>query len=263
MPGQAQPGEVLDEARQAGRQSASFTHATEDYFHDMDGAVALSPQEVAGRNMWLVWSGGNDRLWNRMTDYTFGAFDLLKIISSHPSQGYSRANRWHYFGLVKEPCFENAAGPDKGHCGLWLDARGKGCAADPFENESKYPGAALGSRGKPLGDGTPKDSGRTAASSGQRQLCALTAGGIGQAGLDVFGRQVREVGRQLWQRHTGGEALEHVVDRHSQPANARFAAAFSGLDRDDVAIVFAGCSRSCRRAQDRPVPMRQDKGIQC
>ncbi len=34
--------------------------------------------------MWLVWSGGNDRFWNGMSDYTFGAFDLLKIISSHP-----------------------------------------------------------------------------------------------------------------------------------------------------------------------------------
>ena len=30
----------------------------------------------------------------------------------------------------------------------------KGCAADPFEDESKYPGVAIGARGKPLGDGT-------------------------------------------------------------------------------------------------------------
>ena len=157
--GQPQSGEVLDEAKQAGRDGASFTHASEDYFRDMDGAVALTPQEVAGRNMWLVWSGGNDRLWNRMTDYTFGAFDLLKIISSHPSQGYSRANRWNYLGLVNEPCFENATGPDKTHRGLWLDARGAGCAPDPFENASKYPGVATGSRGKPLGDGTTQPVG--------------------------------------------------------------------------------------------------------
>src|SRR3954447_20404566 len=31
-----QPGEVLDEARLAGRDAASFPHAGEDYFHDMD-----------------------------------------------------------------------------------------------------------------------------------------------------------------------------------------------------------------------------------
>ena len=153
------PGEVLDEAKLAGRDGTTFTHATEDYFHDMDGAVALSPQEIAGRNMWLVWSGGNDRLWDRMTDYTFGAFDILKIISSHPSQGYSRVNRWDYLGLVNEPCFEKAPGPDKSHRGLWLDVRSKGCAPDPFENAAKYPGVALGARGKPLGDGSTQPVG--------------------------------------------------------------------------------------------------------
>ena len=154
-----QPGAVLDEAKAVGRSGASFVHAAEDYFHDMDGAVALTPQEVAGRNMWLVWTGGNDRLWNQMTDYTFGAFDLLKIISSHPSQGYSRANRWSYLGLVNEPCFDNAAGPDKNRRGLWLDVHAKDCAPDPFEDEAKYPGVATGSRGKPLGDGTTQPVG--------------------------------------------------------------------------------------------------------
>ena len=39
-------GEVLDEARMAGRDAASFPHATEDYFHDMDGGVALTEDEV-------------------------------------------------------------------------------------------------------------------------------------------------------------------------------------------------------------------------
>jgi hypothetical protein len=58
-----QPGAVLDEAKQAGRDGASFKHSADDYFHDMDGAVKLDPAEIAGRNMWLVWSGGNDRFW--------------------------------------------------------------------------------------------------------------------------------------------------------------------------------------------------------
>ena len=58
-----QPGAVLDEAKQAGRDGSSFKHSADDYFHDMDGAVKLDPTEVAGRNMWLVWSGGNDRFW--------------------------------------------------------------------------------------------------------------------------------------------------------------------------------------------------------
>ena len=116
-----QPGKVLDEARLAGRTGASFPQADEDYFKDMDGGIALTPDEVRGRNMWLVWSGGNARFWSKMTDYTVGAFALLKIVSSHPSLGYSRTNRWNYFGLVNEPCFDKAAGPSKERRGLWLD----------------------------------------------------------------------------------------------------------------------------------------------
>lgn len=154
-----EPGKVLDEASQAGRNGASFPQASEDYFHDMDGAVKLTPDEIKGRNMWLVWSGGNDYFWNRMSDYTFGAFDLLKSISSHPSLGYSRDDRWTRFGMVNEPCFEKATGPDKDRRGLWLDVRSKDCPPDPFENESKYPGVVVGSRGKSLGDGTTQPVG--------------------------------------------------------------------------------------------------------
>ena len=156
---QPQPGEVLDEAKRAGRDAATFQQASEDYFHDMDGGLALTPEEIKGRNMWNVWTGGNDRFWNSMTDYTYGAFDLLKIISSHPSLGYSQTNRWSFFGLINEPCFEKATGPDKNRRGLWLDVRSKDCQPDPFENESKYPGVAIGSRGKPLGDGTTQPVG--------------------------------------------------------------------------------------------------------
>jgi len=154
-----QPGAVLDEAKQAGRDGSSFKHSADDYFHDMDGAVKLDPTEVAGRNMWLVWSGGNDRFWDGLSASTFGAFDLLKVVSSHPSLGYDRESRWNDFGLVNEPCFAKATGADPNRRGLWLDVRSKGCAADPFEDESKYPGVAIGSRGKPLGDGTTQPVG--------------------------------------------------------------------------------------------------------
>lgn len=151
---QPHPGKVLDEAKQAGRDGASFVQSSDPYFHDMDGGIALTPDEIKGRNMWIVWSGGNDRFWDRMTDYTFGAFDLLKVISSYPGQGYSRDERWRTLGLVNEPCFEQATGPDKDRFGLWLDVRSKDCPPDPFENESKYPGVRIGARGKSLGNGT-------------------------------------------------------------------------------------------------------------
>src|ERR1051325_8421169 len=62
-----------------------------DYFGDMDYTVLadgsapkpLSPEGIAGRNMWIVWTGGNDRLWDRLTIDSIGTFDLLKVISSH------------------------------------------------------------------------------------------------------------------------------------------------------------------------------------
>lgn len=144
---------VPDEARQAGRDAASFPAADEDYFHAMDGGIELTLDEVKGRNMWLVWTGGNDRFWDLLTERTFGAFDLLKTLSSHPSLKYSRATRWNYLGLVNEPCFAQATGPDPEHFGLWLDRRLEDCPADPFADPQKYPGVAIGARGpsQPVG----------------------------------------------------------------------------------------------------------------
>ena len=148
------PGTVQDEARRAGRPASSFTQADEDYFHEMDGGMALTPEEIKGRDMWLVWTGGDDRLWDTLTVTSFGAVDLLKTISSNPSLKFGRDNRWDYLGLVNEPCFEKATGPDAKRYGLWLDQRSSSCPPDPFENESKYPGVKIGARGKNLPAGS-------------------------------------------------------------------------------------------------------------
>ena len=190
--GEPEPGTVLDEAMKAGRDAASLPAADEDYFADMDSGykrdsdpgVKLTPSEVRGRNTWIVWTGGNDRFWDYMANNTFGAFDLLKIMSSNPRVGFcigpdgklndaseysalseaqckqnglkwytpNRSNRFYWYGLVNEPCFDQAAGPDE--YGLWLDRRKKDCAADPFENEAKYPGVKIGARGTKFSDGT-------------------------------------------------------------------------------------------------------------
>ena len=144
-----EPGTVKDEAMIAGRTADSFPAADEDYFKDMDGGVALSSNEVKGRNNWIVWTGGNDRFWDYLVNKSFGAVDFLKIISSHPSVKHlSRDTRWKYLGLVNEPCFEKAKGPVQDRFGLWLDTRGADCPPDPFENEKKYPGVQIGARGK-------------------------------------------------------------------------------------------------------------------
>ena len=142
----------------AGRTAASFSPAAldpsgHDYFHDMDGGLTLSPVEVQGRNTWIVWTGGNDRFWDVISVRSVGALDFLKTLSSYPGVNgskplaASRKNRWRYLGLINEPCFKQADGPDPDRWGLWLDKRDPTCPPDPFEDANKYPGVKIGARG--------------------------------------------------------------------------------------------------------------------
>ena len=122
----------------AGQTATHFVRPTTDYFHAMDDNVVYGKRptytqaEIEGRNMWMVWTGGNDRLWDRLSVDSLGSFDLLKTISSHPKLGYGRRNRWYNLGLVNEPCFTEATGPDPNRFGLWLDVRDPSCPPDPF-----------------------------------------------------------------------------------------------------------------------------------
>jgi len=162
---------IRDEAMEAGRDAQSLGPAAEDYFADMDRGMSRHPEQVAaalsfltptqaqdlfvkGRNNWIVWSGGNDALWDYLANNSVGALDFLKTVSSHPKLGYGRGQgengRWKYLGLVNEPCFVAAKGPDPNRYGLWLDQRieSADCKPDPFANAQKYPGVKVGARGK-------------------------------------------------------------------------------------------------------------------
>ncbi len=147
------PDSIRDEALRGGRLAESFPAAGEDYFHDMDGGAKLTATEIQGRNTWLVWTGGDDKFWDGMTATTFGAFDLLKVISSYPGQKRGRDSRWKWLGVINEPCFDTPTKPDDAHFGLWLDRRRADCAPDPFADERTYPGVAIGARGKELKPG--------------------------------------------------------------------------------------------------------------
>ncbi|MBA2484259.1 MAG: hypothetical protein H0V39_07545 [Nitrosomonas sp.] len=175
LPDYSKIGEMKDEATVVGRDAKSFPAAPDPYYVDMDKGILkqdnsdsdkvlnkwaavlkITPEQVRqsaikGQNSWLVWTGGNDRFWDEMANkYTVGTYDLLKILSSHPEQGYGRDTRWSYLGLVNEPCFEKPTEPDE--YGLWLDKRiidpANGCPEDPFADAEKYPGVAIGARGK-------------------------------------------------------------------------------------------------------------------
>jgi hypothetical protein len=146
---------VEDEATIAGLTEKDFPQADEDYFKDMDNAVELTPEEVQGRNMWLVWSGGNDRFWDGMGKPTLGGFDLLKIVAPPPGSDFERPQRWYTLGLVNEPCFD-AALPDgdPSRFGLRFDMRRTDCPPDPFADAQKYPGVKIGARGTTFEDGS-------------------------------------------------------------------------------------------------------------
>lgn len=171
-------GQVKDEAMLAGVTAAQMPGSEEDYLRDMDYGITKDPEKVRaaldpyvpgisaddavkaavrGRNNWVVWTAGNDRLWDELSRASFGNLDLLKTLSSHKALKNKRSNRWQYLGLVNEPCFKEATGPRADRFGLWLDERVEGadCPPDPYENEQKYPGVPFGARGK---DGLPVGS---------------------------------------------------------------------------------------------------------
>jgi len=162
-------GHMLDEAMCAGRSPESFPAADDDdLFQDMDYGATKRPQELAaaldryvpgitpeqakkavviGRNNWIVWTGGNDQLWDVLSVKSTGLLDFLKILSNHPSLKHNRDDRWHWYGLVNEPCFQKATRGREDRFGLWLDTRGPDCKTDPFEDETKYKGVRIGARG--------------------------------------------------------------------------------------------------------------------
>ena len=153
---QPKPGTVKDEAMRAGRTASSFPAADDDYFHDMDGGLPLTRDQIQGRNMWIVWTGGNDRLWDELSRRSMGSLDFLKTVSSHPSLPASRDNRFYELGLINEPCFRKPTGPDPNRWGLWLDVRDPSCPPDPFANPERYPGVVIGSRADNRKDADPK-----------------------------------------------------------------------------------------------------------
>ncbi|SFP51179.1 hypothetical protein SAMN05216419_10059 [Nitrosomonas cryotolerans] len=168
-------GEILDEALCVGRTADTLQSATEDYFVDMDYGISKDPAEIVkrltpfipgvseedaanaiirGRNNWIVWTAGNDALWDELSRASFGNLDFLKTLSNHPNLKFSRDNRWQYLGLVNEPCYTKGDKPREDRYGLYLDQRDSSCELDPFENAEKYPGIEIGARGKNIAVGS-------------------------------------------------------------------------------------------------------------
>lgn len=97
-----------------GRHPEDFPELAIDVFKPMDGGIALSADEIKGRNTWNLWCAGDEQFWERMSRESYGLIDLLKTIDSR-----NRDKRFTTAGLINEPGFQSAAKPDQ--YGLWID----------------------------------------------------------------------------------------------------------------------------------------------
>ena len=71
-------------ARRRPRRGDAFRPPTKTTSTTWTAACPLTPEEIKGRNTWIVWTAGNDRFWDGLGDDRLGALDFLKTLSSHP-----------------------------------------------------------------------------------------------------------------------------------------------------------------------------------
>src|SRR5437588_2865763 len=74
--------DAVDEATASGKSVSDFPETRLDLFREMDGAIHLTGEEIAGRNTWMLWTGGNEAFWDYMARYGYGLVDFLKTIDS-------------------------------------------------------------------------------------------------------------------------------------------------------------------------------------
>ncbi len=82
-----------------------------------------TPNEILGRNTWMLWCGGNEGFWDWLAGNSYGFTDLLKLVDSR-----IRATRFKSAGIINEPGMQEAQAPDR--YGLWIDVPTGGSAND-------------------------------------------------------------------------------------------------------------------------------------
>ena len=132
-------GTPEDEAKQAGLTTADFPQITADVFQPMDSGIALSQEEIMGRNAWNLWTGGNQHFWNNVAQDSYGLMDLLKTLDNRK---YKRGERFKTLGLVNQPGFKPAEKPDE--FGLWLDEPVDPAKPEPAGIDAKVYGKPSG-----------------------------------------------------------------------------------------------------------------------
>ena len=161
VPGTQAAPATPDEAQRAGRAPASFPQAKEDYFHDMDNAVALSPEEIQGRNMWLLWTGGNDRFWDKVTRDSHRRHSTAEAHHLAPEPGLLRRTALRpQLALALARCAERTllreTHPSRSEPVRSLArVRAARIVPRPSRSEAKpIPGVKIGARGATFKDGS-------------------------------------------------------------------------------------------------------------
>jgi hypothetical protein len=130
-----------DEAKLAGLTTADFPQITADVFKPMDGGVALTQEEIMGRNAWNLWSAGNQHFWDQVARDSYGLLDLLKTLDNRK---YKREERFKEIGLINEPGFRAPIKPNE--FGMWLDEQVEPEPAGIEEKVYGKPSGILGFR---------------------------------------------------------------------------------------------------------------------
>lgn len=115
---------VPDDAKASGKTVADFPQTASHVFDAMDGGLPLTEDERKGRNTWLLWTAGDQVLWDTIAQRGFGTADLLKTIDSR-----RRSSRFRDLGLINQPGFTQSSQPDQ--YGVWLDTGAQEDDVDP------------------------------------------------------------------------------------------------------------------------------------
>jgi processive rubber oxygenase RoxA-like protein len=109
--------ELVDEAKAAGKMAADFPADVNDYFHDADmrpdgtldaagksvmRPLELTPDEIRGRNTWVLWCAGDEVFWDYLAGHSYGFMDLLKLCDFAPDDNLG-GKRFGPAGITIEP----------------------------------------------------------------------------------------------------------------------------------------------------------------
>jgi hypothetical protein len=109
--------EIVDEAKAAGKTPADFPADANDYFREADmrpdgtldangnsvlKPLDLTPDEIRGRNTWVLWCAGDEVFWDYLAGHSYGFLDLLKLCDFAPDDKLG-GKRFSPAGITIEP----------------------------------------------------------------------------------------------------------------------------------------------------------------